>query len=150
MPLPIRYYSDAACTKEVAKANVKNVGAYYAKAMLAADEYYAGKTSAAVEFTITKAANPLVVKAVARTIKRAAVKKKAQSVIPFAVTKAQGAKTFFAAKWTTAKAKKCFTASKKSGKVTAKRGTPKDTYKFKVKVSAKGNANYKAVRRRLR
>ena len=30
----------------------------------------------------------------------------------------------------------------KTGKVTAKKGTPKGTYTFKVKVTAKGNKNF--------
>ena len=139
-----KYYSDAKCTKAVKPENVKAVKTYYVRATLAADASHKSATSAAVKFTVAKAANPLVVKAAAKTVKRAVVKKKAQTVAPVTATKAQGKKSFSVAKWTTAKAKKYFTVSKTTGKVTAKRGTPKGTYKFKVKVSAKGNANYKA------
>ena len=39
---------------------------------------------------------------------------------------------------------KCLTVNKKTGKVTVKKGTKKGTYKVKIKVTAKGNKNYKA------
>ena len=138
------YYSDAKCTKAVKAADVKAAKTYYVRATLAADANHKGATSAAAKLTIAKAANPLVAKAAAKTIKLSAVKKKAQTVAPVTVTKAQGAKSFSVAKWTTAKAKSYFTVNKTTGKVTAKKGTPKGTYKLQVKVSAKGNANYKA------
>ena len=79
-----------------------------------------------------------------KTVKLATLKKKAVTVAPLAVTKDQGKVTFSVSKWTTAKAKKYLTVNKSTGKVTAKKGTPKGTYKFKVKVSAAGNKNYKA------
>ena len=80
-----------------------------------------------------------------KTVSYAKVKAGAQTVAPITVTKAQGTKSFAVTKWTTAKAKGYFTVSKATGKVTAKKGTPKGTYKFQVKVTAKGNSNYKSA-----
>ena len=39
---------------------------------------------------------------------------------------------------------KKITVNKKTGKITAKKGLKKDTYKVKIKVKAAGNSNYKA------
>ncbi len=139
-----KYYSDAKCTKAVAAANVKAAGTYYVKATVAADANHKSATSSAVKLTIAKAANPLAVKATAKTVSYSKVRSAAQTVAPLAVTKAQGTKSFSVAKWTTAKAKKYLTLNKSTGKVTAKKGTPKGTYKFQVKVTAKGGANYNA------
>lgn len=46
------YYSDAACTKAVEAAAVKNAGTYYVKATVAADGNYEAATSDAVTLTI--------------------------------------------------------------------------------------------------
>ena len=50
-----RYYSDAACKKEVKAANVKAAGTYYVRATLAADANHNGATSAAARLTIARA-----------------------------------------------------------------------------------------------
>ena len=139
-----KYYSDAKCTKAVAAKNVKAAGTYWVRATLAADANWKAATSAAAKLTVAKAANPITVKSSKRTVSYSKVRSKAQTVAPLAVTKAQGAKAFSVAKWTTAKAKKYLSVNKSTGKVTVKKGTPKGTYKLQVKVAAKGNANYKA------
>ena len=134
------YYSDAACTKSVAASAVKAAGTYYVKATLAADANHKAATSAAVKLTVTKAANPMVAKAAAKTVKLANVKKKAQVVAPISFTKkGQGTLTYAKA---SGSAK--LTVNAKTGKVTVKKGTAKGTYSIKVKVKAAGNANYKA------
>lgn len=137
------YYSDAKCTKEVKAANVKAAKTYYVKATVVANANYNAATSVAVKFTVNKAANQIAVKSASKTIKHTNVKKKAQTIAPITVSKAQGTKTFALSKSTT-KTKKYFSVNKSTGKVTAKKGTPKGTYKFQVKVTAKGNTNYKA------
>ena len=50
-----RYYSDAACRKEVKAANVKAAGTYYVRATLAADANFNGATSAAARLVIARA-----------------------------------------------------------------------------------------------
>lgn len=141
------YYSDAACTKEVRAADVIAAGAYYVRATLAADDSHDGATSAAAKFIIAKADNPITAKGKSAKVKYSAAKKKARTLAVSKVakiTKAQGTKRFKVTKWTTSKAKKYIKVNAKTGKVTVKKGTPKGTYKFKLRVKAAGNANYKA------
>ena len=111
--------------------------------------YFAASKTASYKISVAKAANPMVVKATAKRIKLAKVTRKKQTVTPLKATKAQGRKTFKVAKWTTKKARKYFTLNTKTGKVTAKKGTPKGTYKIKVKVTAAGTSNYKAKTKTL-
>lgn len=93
-------------------------------------------------FKIVKAANPMVVKTKAVTIKASAVKKKNQTVkkaSAFTVTKAQGNVTY----------KKKSGNSKitiaSNGTITVKKGLKKGKYKFVVNVTAAGNANYNKI-----
>ena len=134
------YYSDAKCTKSVKAANVKAAGTYYVKATLAADANHKGVTSAAVKLTIAKAAQPMAAKAVARTASLKTLKSKSVTVaVPLSVTKAQGKLTY-----AKVSGDACLTINKTTGKVTVKKGTKKKTYTIKIKVTAAGNANYKA------
>ena len=91
--------------------------------------------------TVNKAANPLVTKAAKASLKAADLKKAAKTVAPAVVkTKGQGTVTY---------SKKSgsanFTVNAKTGKITAKKGTAKGTYKIVLNVKAAGNANYKAA-----
>ena len=93
-------------------------------------------------FTIEKAANPMTVKAKTAAVKAAAVEKNAQKLAVskvLTVKKAQGKVTY---KKVSGDAK--ITVNKSTGQVTLKKGLPKGSYKVKVKVSAKGNTNYKS------
>ena len=90
-------------------------------------------------FKILKAANPMTVKASAKTVKYTAVKKKAQTISAISVKKAVGAVSY---KKTSGKS--FLTVNAKTGKITVKKGTKKGTYTVKVKVTAKGNKNYNA------
>ena len=91
-------------------------------------------------FKINKAANPLTVKAANKTASFTTLKKKAVVVArPLTVTKAQGS-----VKYTKAGGSAALAINKSTGKVTVKKGTKKGTYSIKVKVTAAGNANYKA------
>lgn len=135
-----RYYSDAGCTKAVAASKVKDTGTYYVRATVAKDGNYCAATSAAAKFTIAKAKNTITVKASKKTAKLAAVRKKAVSVAPIAVSKARGKVTYSrVAKGSSSGLK----VNAKTGKITVKKGARKGTYKIKVKVTAKGNVNYK-------
>ncbi|MBR3313920.1 MAG: hypothetical protein IKG18_07250 [Atopobiaceae bacterium] len=53
------YYSDAACTKAVAAANVKGAGTYYVKGTVKADANHNAATSAAAKFTIAPKAQTI-------------------------------------------------------------------------------------------
>ncbi|MDO4807621.1 MAG: BspA family leucine-rich repeat surface protein [Coriobacteriales bacterium] len=96
------------------------------------------------KIVINKANNTIKVTASKQKVKLAKVKKKAVTVArPMSVSKAVGKVTYKNVS-TNSKAKK-FTVNKSTGKVTVAKGTKKGTYKIKIKVSAAGNANYKAA-----
>ena len=108
--------------------------------------------SVVVDFTITKAANPLTIKPKTATVKYSKLKKKAQTltvtkVIKF-TKKLNDKKTYtlVSAKKGSKSFKKYFKINKTTGKVTIKKNKKmkKGTYKVKVKVRALGNTNYKA------
>lgn len=98
--------------------------------------------SASKTFTIAKAAQPLKVTGKTAKIKYKKLKKKKQKLDVskvLAVSGAQGKVTY-----TKVSGKKKITIDKNTGKITVKKKLKKGTYKVKVKVSAAGNANYKA------
>ena len=95
---------------------------------------------------LAKKTNPMTVKAKIVAFKYAKVKKKAQAVKAskaFTVKKAKGKVTYKVTKYVT-KAAKGKVKVAGNGKVTVRKGTPKKAYKLKVKVTAAGNASYKA------
>ncbi len=94
--------------------------------------------NAAKDALKTKSANPMKVKATAKTVKASKVKKAKQVVKPLKVSGAEGTVSY---KKTGGSGK--LTINKKNGKVTVKKGTKKGTYKIKVTVTAKGNGTYK-------
>ena len=102
-----------------------------------------GSTYVIFAVKVLKAKNKLAVKAEPQTVKRCEVKKKAQVVAPIKVKKKNGKLLFKVAEWITPNAKKHIKLDSKTGEVTGKKGTCKGTYKFKVKVVAKGTGNYK-------
>ena len=133
-----KYYSDKTCKKAVTAP--KAAGTYWVKATLAADANYATKMSAAAKLTVAKAANPLTVKAVARTASAKTLKSKSVTVTrPMSVSKAQGKVTY---KKVSGDA--YLTINKSTGKATVKKGAKKGKHTIKVKVTAAGSANYKA------
>lgn len=133
-----RYYKDKACTKA---ATPKAVGTYYVRATLAGDALHKAATSNVVRLTVKKAKNPMAVRSTVQGINLRSLKSKARTVKALTVTKAQGKKSFKVVGWSTKAAKKYFAVNAKTGKVTARKGTPAGTYRFKVKVTAKGNRN---------
>ena len=115
-------------------------------------DYYSVATDFAVKVTVKKAApkpTPAPVKPVkkANTLKVSGktvkVKKNKKTVIKkekaFTIRNAKGKVTF-----KKAKGNKKITVAK-NGKITVKKGLKKGTYKVKVKVTAAGNATYKAA-----
>lgn len=90
---------------------------------------------------VAKAANPIKVTVAKKT---ATISNKNVTVAPITVKNAKGTKTFKVTKWTTKNAKKYMKVNKKTGKVTVKKSAKAGTYKFKVKVTAKGNSDYKS------
>ena len=118
--------------------SAKKAGTYTATVTAKAGYQFAGgKTTAKVKYTIAKAANPMKAKAKAKKI-AIKVGKSVKAKKAFKVTKAQGKVVY-----KKVKGNKKITVSK-SGKVKVKKGAKKGTYTIKVKVTAKGNANYKA------
>ena len=91
--------------------------------------------------TVTKKKQPMTVKPVLKKVSFKKLKK-AKKVVSKAiiVKKNQGSVTYKKLKGSSAK----LTINKKTGKITVKKKTKKGTYKIIVKVSAKGNAKYKA------
>lgn len=114
----------------------KNVGT--GKVTVSFDYNYTGTKT--LTFKITKAAQPFTVKA--KSAKTVTVKSKKATIAAkdaLTVSKAQGTVTY-----AKASGNKNITVDKKTGKITVKKGTPKGTYKVKIKVTAAGNNNYKS------
>ena len=115
-----------------------NVAAGTATATITGKGYCAG-LSVKKTFTIAKAANPITVKAKTVSVKNT----KTVTLLAkksFTVSKSQG-------KLTTTKANKVGGAKitvAKNGRITVKKGLKKGTYNVKLKVTAAGNANYRA------
>ena len=99
---------------------------------------------AAIKITVAKRANPMTVKA--KTVKASAKKKTViKKAKAFTIKKAKGKVTF-----KKLKGDKKITINKKNGKITVKKGLKKGkTYKFTVKVTAKGNTAYKAKSKKV-
>ena len=99
---------------------------------------------------ITRAANPLSVKAKTAVIKYAKLRKKTQTLAVTKVIKfkkkGQGTLKYklSSAKNGKKNCKKYFKINTRTGKLTVKKGLKKGTYRIKVKVRAGGNANFNA------
>ena len=121
----------------------KAVGTYKVTVTLKGN--YSGTGTAS--FKITKAAQPMKVATKAKTVKLNKVKKSAQTVTgAITVTKPQGTVSY------TKVAKgsdKNMTINKKNGKIVVKKGTKKGKHKLIVNVKAAGNANYKALTKKV-
>ena len=95
-------------------------------------------------FKINKAKNPITVKTAAKTVKRSKLKKAKQTVKPITISKAQGKVTYKLTSVPKVLGKLVKINTK--GKITISKWTKakRGTYTIKVKVSAKGNKNYKS------
>ena len=96
------------------------------------------KGTAKGSFKIQKAANPMVVKSSAKSVLYTKVKSAKQTVAPISVTNARGTVTY-----TKVSGAKQLTVNKTTGKITVAKGTKKQTYKARIRVSASGSDNYK-------
>ena len=106
----------------------------------------AEKKAAAAAQPAAKKANTMTAKGKTVTVKLSKAKKKAQTLKAskaFTVKEAQGKVTYKVAKW--GKNAKKYLKVASNGKVTVKKGAKKGTYTVKVKVTAAGNAGYKAA-----
>ena len=142
-----RYYSDAKGTKEVKAANVKKAGTYYVRASIAADKNYKAATSGLVKLTIKKAKNPMKARLKKLTLKRVVLLKKGKVIRPLVVTRAKGKLAYKLVSVKKKALKKYIVVNKKTGKITVKKGAPKGNYTVRIKVVAKGNVNYKAIKK---
>ena len=95
-------------------------------------------------FKINKAKNPITVKTAAKTVKRSKLKKAKQTVKPITICKTQGKVTYKLTSVPKVLGKLVKINTK--GKITISKWTKakRGTYTIKVKVSAKGNKNYKS------
>ena len=140
-----QYYSDAACTKKVAASAVKNAGTYYVKASVAEDSTCTAAVSEAATLKITQATATVKVKTTSKTYKLATVKKAKKAFSIGASVTSKGKLSYKISKYVTSKAKNYLSINKSTGKITVKKGTPKGTYKIKVKITAAKTTNYKAA-----
>ena len=93
---------------------------------------------------VTKKANTLRVTFKNKTFKAKTLKKKKQSYKAVTIKKAGKGSLVYTVKPANAKAKKALKFSKKTGKITVKKGTKRGKYKITISVKAKGNSKYKA------
>ena len=101
------------------------------------------------EQAISKAKNPITLKAKTVKVKRKKLKKKAQKLTIskcLTISNAEGELSYklVSAKKGKKSFKKKLSVDAKTGKIIVKKGLGKGTYKVKVNIQAKGNANYKA------
>ena len=131
------YYSDRACTKEI-KAP-KYAGIYYVKATVEGTDTATAAESKVAKLTIQKAQANITIKVPAKSLKSAALKKKAQSFQLSASADSKGKITYKKVSGSRV------IALDKNGKVTVAKGTKKGSYRIKMNVSAAEKRNYKAA-----
>lgn len=120
---------------DFAVAYKNNINAGTASVIVSGCGKYEGDIT--VKFNIAKAAQNVKIQSSSGTVKRKAIKKKAQYLSALKVSGAKGTKTF-----TKVSGSKKLTITK-SGKIKVKKGTKKGTYKIKVKLASAATANYK-------
>ena len=92
------------------------------------------------EIKTTKKSNPITVKVYNKKVKAKTLKKKAVKIKAFKITKAKGKVTYKRLKGSS----KRLSLISKSGKIKIKKSTKKGKYKYKIKITAKGNNFYKS------
>ncbi len=124
----------------VSYKNNKNAGT--ATIVITGKDSYKGTITKT--FKINKAKNPITVKTAAKTVKRSKLKKAKQTVKSITISKAQGKVTYKLTSVSKVLGKLVKINTK--GKITISKWTKakRGTYMIKVKVSAKGNKNYKS------
>lgn len=129
------YKGSEVATVSVEYLNNKNAGS--AKLVIKGTGKYTGKI--VKTFKIKQIKNTMTANAKSQTVKYSTVKKKSVTVSPLTVKKAQGKVSY-----KKSSGKSNITVNASSGKVTVKKGIKKGNYTVKVKVTAKGNNNYKS------
>lgn len=122
-------------TVKVSYKNNKNAGT--ATVTITGTGDYEG--TIAKTFKIKKAANPMKLSYQKKIVKSSTLRKKSAVVIKIVPTGAAGKVTY-----TVTKQNKRLSVNSK-GQIIAKKGTKKGTYTIKIKISAKGNSNYKSL-----
>ena len=136
-PVTYTYYSDAACTKALDGAPT-NAGTYYVRAEAL------GVRSKAAKLVINKKANKVKkITPASKSYKVKNLKKKKATFALKATVQTKASVTWKVTKYYS-KAKKYISVTK-AGKVTVKKGTPKGTYKIKVKATTKALTNVKSA-----
>ena len=115
-----------------------NIGAGTAGVSVIGKGTYKGKIEKT--FTISKAANRMTVTAKKKTVKYSKVKKAKKLVAPVTVKKADGKVTY-----RKLSGSKKLKVNSKNGKVTVVKGTKKGTYKARIRVTAKGDADHTSL-----
>lgn len=92
------------------------------------------------EIKTNKKSNPITVKVYNKKVKAKTLKKKAVKIKAFKITKAKGKVTYKRLK----SSSKRLSLISKSGKIKIKKSTKKGKYKYKIKITAKGNNFYKS------
>ncbi|MDO4807244.1 MAG: hypothetical protein Q4A07_08350 [Coriobacteriales bacterium] len=139
-PSVVVKYGDATFVKGVdyTLSYQDNVNAGTAKVTVKGKGFYAGSVTAT--FAIAKAANPLSVKAKAKSVSAKTLKQKKVVTKPLVVKGAKGKITY-----KKVSGSKALTVNASTGKVTVRKGTKKGTYTIKIKVRSSGGANYKVT-----
>ena len=145
-----RYYSDKRCSKRVKAVDVRNAGIYYVRAWLAADDENGAAVSNIAKLTVNRAVQKIAAKNCSVTVKakgsgasRALAKARIVNLKKKAAVSAKTKVSY--AKGNKAGGKK-IVVSKKTGKVTLKKGLEAGTYKVKVRLTAPKGKNYKAAK----
>ena len=127
--------------KSVSLRKLKAAGTY--KLTVKGKGAYTGSTT--TTFKIAKAKNTMTAKAKAVKLSAKVLKERSIEFKPLTVKKAQGRVTY-----KMVSGSKSIVVNEKTGKVTAKKGCKKGSYSIRVKVTAKGTANYRALTKTLK
>ena len=123
-----------------------SVGIYYCDVVLDDGYLWSDGTTASkmIKWQILKAPNPMKLKTKTATVKKSAVKKKAQNLKRYKVLtftrSAKGKVTY-----TKVSGSGKLSIAKSTGTITIKKNTKKGTYSIKVRVKAAGTGSYKAL-----
>jgi len=107
-------------------------------------KYYGDPSTIQTSEKILKLVQPMTVTAKTKTLKASVLKNSKKTVKCITVKKAEGTVTYKKDSVNLKKYKENFKVNKTTGKITVKKGTPKGTYKIKVRVNAAGNDHYNA------
>jgi hypothetical protein len=137
-----------AATGRVSVPKGTKAGAYTVKIRVHAagnNNYKSRSITVSYKVSITKIANPMIVRASSKVVNLSSVAKQSQVVVPVTVSNARGKVTYKKSSGSAA-----LTVNAKTGKITVKKGTKKGTYSASILVTAAGNSNYKALKKTVK